>query len=82
MQRPPHSLRSWIPAGVGVLALLGLVSVPVEITLQLVEHPVVAPPRGATLLLVGSCLLLVWSGLGLRRLAAERTLSGRPTPGA
>jgi len=81
MQRPPHSLRSWAPASVGALALFGLVGVPVEITLRLVEHPVVAPPPVTTFLLVGSCLLLVWSGLGLRRLAGERALAQRPTPG-
>jgi hypothetical protein len=81
MQRPPHSLRSWAPAGVGAFALLGLVGVPVEITLRLVEHPVVAPPLVTTVLLVGSCLLLMWSGLGLRRLAGERALARRPTPG-
>jgi hypothetical protein len=82
MRRPLQPLTSWIPAGVGVLAMLALVSMPVEITLQFVEHPVVALPRVAALLLVGSGLLLVWSGLGLRRLAAARAAEQRPTPGA
>jgi hypothetical protein len=67
---------------VGLLALLAIVSLPVEFRVALVEHPVVAPPLLATLLLVGSCLLLVWSGFGLRRLEAERTLAQPPSPGA
>ena len=70
--------RAWV----GLLALLALVSLPVELRVGLVEQPVVAPPVGATLLLVGSCLLLVWSGLGLRRLEAERALAQPPTPSA
>jgi hypothetical protein len=48
----------------------------------LVEHPVMAPSPLVTLLNVGSCLLLVWSGLGLRRLEAARALAQRPSPGA
>jgi hypothetical protein len=67
---------------VGLLALLALVSLPVELAVGLVEHPVVAPAPLVTLLNVGSCLLLVGSGLGLRRLEAARALSHRPSPGA
>ncbi len=66
----------------GLLALLALVSLPVELAVGLVEHPVVAPSPLVTLLNVGSCLLLVWSGLGLRRLEATRALAQRPSPGA
>jgi hypothetical protein len=67
---------------VGLLALVALVSLPVELVVRLVEHPVVAPSPVVTLLTVGSCLLLVWSGLGLRRLEAARALAQRPSPGA
>ena len=69
-------------ASVGLLALLGCVGLPMELTLALSEHPVVPPPRGASILLVGSCLLLIWSGLGLRRLAAARALEQPPSPSA
>jgi len=82
MPPPPHPSTGWIRASVGLLALLGCVGVPIEITLGLTEHPVVPPPRGASLLLVGSCLLLIWSGLGLRRLAATRSLEQPPSPSA
>ncbi len=75
----PHA---WVPATVGLLALVALVSLPVELVVGLVEHPVVAPSPVVTLLNVGSCLLLVWSGLGLRRLEAARALAQRPSPGA
>jgi hypothetical protein len=63
-------------------ALLALVGVPVEFTIGLVEHPIVAPPHAASLLLIGSCLLLIGSGLGLRRLAIERGLGEHRSPGA
>ena len=81
MSHPSHALTGWTRGGVGLLALLACVGVPVEITLGVIEHPVVAPPPAATVLLVGSCLLLLWSGLGLRRLAAGRGLARTPTPG-
>ena len=64
-------------AGTGLLATLAMVSLPVDITVRLTEYPVIAPRPVVTLLTIGSCLLLVWSGLGLRRLEAER-LSRRP----
>jgi hypothetical protein len=81
MPHPSHVLADWLRAGVALLALLVCVGVPVEITLGVIDHPVVAPPPAATVLLVGSCLLLLWSGLGLRRLAAGRGLARTPTPG-
>jgi len=74
----PHA---WVPTTVGLLAVVALVSLPVELVVGLVEHPVVAPAPVVTLLNVGSCLLLVWSGLGLRRLEAARALAQRPSPG-
>jgi hypothetical protein len=76
-----HPLTGWIRASVGLLALLACVGLPVELTLHLVEEPVLPPPPAATMLLVGSCLLLVWSGLGLRRVAAGRGLEQPPTSG-
>jgi hypothetical protein len=46
------------------------------------RHPdVVAPTPLVTFLTIGSCLLLVWSGLGLRRLEAERESRRPPTLG-
>lgn len=71
----------WTRTGAGLLATLALVSLPIEVTIQLIEYPVVAPQPAVTLLTIGSCLLLVWSGLGLRRLGAARALTRRPTPG-
>ena len=81
MPHPSHALPGWTRAGVGLLALLACVGVPVEVTLGLAEYPVVPPPRAATVLLAGSCLLLLWSGWGLRRLATERGLAPTPTAG-
>lgn len=72
---------AWVPATVGLLALVALVSLPVELVVGLLVHPVVAPSPVVTLLNVGSGLLLVWSGLGLRRLEAARALAQRPSPG-
>ena len=80
----PHPTRAWngrIRAGIALLALLACLGVPVEITLAVAEHPVAPPPRAATGLLIGSCLLLLWSSCGLRRTAAERGLAQTPTPG-
>ena len=82
MQRPPSLLGAWGPAGVGALSLLTLVSLPAELAIGLVDQPVVAPMPVVTLLQVGSCSLLIWSGLGLRRLEAARALAERPAPGA
>jgi hypothetical protein len=82
MLPPSHPTSGWIRVSIGLLALLGCVGVPMEITLVLTEQPVVPPPRGASILLVGSCLLLIWSGLGLRRLAAARGLEQPPSPSA
>jgi hypothetical protein len=81
MPHPSHTLTGWTRAGVGLLALLACVGVPLEITLGLAEYPVVPPPRAATVLLAGSCMLLLWSGWGLRRLAAERGVAQTPTAG-
>ncbi|HEY7652775.1 MAG TPA: hypothetical protein VIG07_08140 [Methylomirabilota bacterium] len=82
MRGLPTGLYAWAPTTVGLLALLALVSLPVELAAGLMEHPVVAPSPVVTLLNVGSCLLLVWSGLGLRRLEAARARAQRPSPGA
>jgi hypothetical protein len=71
----------WTRTVAGLLATLAMVSLPVEITFRMVEQPVVAPRPEVTLLTIGSCLLLLWSGLGLRRLEAARVLSRRPTLG-
>jgi hypothetical protein len=81
MPHPSHALIGWTRVGIALLALLACVGVPLELTLGLDEHPVVPPPRAATVLLAGSCLLLLWSAWGLRRLAAERGLSQTPTAG-
>ncbi len=53
MPHPSHVLTGWARASVGLLALLACVGVPVEVTLRLAEHPVVPPPRAATVLLAG-----------------------------
>jgi hypothetical protein len=66
----------------GLLAGLALVSLPIEVTIGLAEHPVIAPTPGVSFLLIGSCLLLVGSGVGLRREEASRTDARRPTPSA
>jgi len=66
----------------GLLAGVTLVALPVEITIGLFEQPVIAPPPVASLLLLGSCLLLVGSGLGLRRQEAARSAARPPAPGA
>jgi len=77
-------MLKWRPSVItGLIAVLALVSVPVEITIGLVEHtPLVPPGRLASLLLIGSCLLLVGGGLGLRREEAARAGARRPTPSA
>jgi hypothetical protein len=73
----------WRASGVTALvAALGLVSLPIEVTVGLVEHPVVAPAPLVSLLLIGSCLLLVGGGLGLRRLEAARLAAQPPSPDA
>jgi hypothetical protein len=82
MLQPSPPSTGWIRASVGLLALLGCVGVPIEITLGLAEQPVVPPPPAVTILIVGSCLLLIWSGLGLRRLAAGDGLEQPPSPSA
>jgi hypothetical protein len=66
----------------GLIAGLALVSLPLEVTIGLAEHPVIAPTPGVSLLLIGSCLLLVGSGVGLRREEASRAGTRRPTPSA
>jgi hypothetical protein len=83
MRSAPTGPYAWVPRTVGLLALAAaLVSLPVDLVVGPAEHPVVAPAPVVTLLNVGSCLLLVWSGLGLRRLEAARALTRRPSPGA
>ena len=81
MRRLRGVLKGRASAVTGLVAVLALVSLPVEVTIGLVEHPVVAPAPVASLLLIGSCLLLVGSGLGLRRVEAARVGARRPTPG-
>ncbi|HEY7205353.1 MAG TPA: hypothetical protein VIA61_13695 [Methylomirabilota bacterium] len=71
----------WIRTGASLVATLALVSLPIEFTVRLAEYPVVAPPRLVTFLTIGSCMLLVFSGFGLRRLEAERVERERPTLG-
>jgi hypothetical protein len=80
MRRVQQALKGRASAITGFLAMLALVSLPVEVRIGFVEHPVVAPTPVVSLLLIGSCLLLVGSGLGLRRLEAARAGAGRPTP--
>ena len=77
----PSTVAGWIRTGIGLTAMLTMVGAPVELTVRLAEHPVVAPQPAVTFLTIGSCLLLVWSGLGLRRLEAERVARGRSTLG-
>ena len=81
MSWAPRTTAGWLRAGAGLVGTLTLVGLPVEFTVHLAEYPVVAPPRMVTFLIIGSCLLLVWSGLGLRRLEAERVSRERPTLG-
>ena len=81
MRRVQGMLKWRASAITGLIAGLALVSLPVEVTLRFVEHPVVAPAPVVSLLLIGSCLLLVGSGLGLRRLETARAGAQRPTPG-
>ena len=68
------------PLIMGLLAVLVLVILPVELRVGLAESPVVAPSRVVSLLTIGSCLLLIWSGVGLRRLEAARVLAQQQTP--
>lgn len=65
---------------VGALALLAALIVPLEVVVSL-DHPVVAPHPSVSLLLIGSCLLLVYSGCSLRREEAARALARRQMPG-
>ena len=74
-------LKGRAHAVTGFVAGLALVSVPVEVTIGFGEYPVVAPAPVVSLLLISSCLLLVGSGLGLRRLEAMRAAVRRPTGG-
>ncbi|HSE04922.1 MAG TPA: hypothetical protein VLK35_12280 [Methylomirabilota bacterium] len=82
MRWPRHAARGRASAVTTLLAVVTLVGLPVEITIGLFEHPVIAPPWAASLLLLGSCLLLLGSGIGLRRLEAARTAARPPAAGA
>jgi hypothetical protein len=77
----PRTVAGWIRAGIGLIATLTVVGAPIEVTVRLVDYPVVAPRPVVTFLTIGSCLLLVWSGLGLRRLEAERLSRRQSTLG-
>jgi len=81
MQRPRQALKRRASAVTGLAAVVALVGLPVEVTIGLAEQPVLPPPPVASLLLIASCLLLVGSGLGLRRLAAARLAVPPPVPG-
>lgn len=81
MRQLQRVLKGRASAVTGLVAVLALVSLPVKVTIGFVEHPVVAPAPVVSLLLIGSCLLLVGSGLGLRRLETVRARAPRPTPG-
>lgn len=81
MQRPQQALKRRASAVTGLAAVVTLVGLPVEVTIGLAEQPVLAPPLAASLLLIASCLLLVGSGLGLRRLATARSAVPPPVPG-
>ncbi|HMH75328.1 MAG TPA: hypothetical protein VK547_01835 [Candidatus Udaeobacter sp.] len=81
--RGVQGMLKWRASAItGLIAGLALVSLPVEVTIALAEHPVIAPTPGVSLLLIGSCLLLVGSGVGLRREEASRAGTRRPTPSA
>jgi hypothetical protein len=82
MRQVERMLRWRASAVTGLVAMVALVSLPVEVTIRLVEHPVVPPGPVASVLLIASCLLLVGSGLGLRREEAARAGARRPTPSA
>lgn len=82
MRHLPPALKRRASTVAGLLAVLALVGLPVEITIRLVEEPVIAPAPVASLLLLGSCLLLLGSGVGLRRLAAARAAAPPAEPGA
>lgn len=82
MQPLPPALKRRASTVTGLLAVLVLVGLPVEITIRLVEEPVTAPAPVAWLLLLGSCLLLLGSGVSLRRLAAARVAAPPAEPGA
>lgn len=82
MRWAPRARQRWASTVTGVLAVVALVSLPIEVAVHLTEHPVVAPAPVVSLLLVGSCLLLLGSGLGLRRLEGARLGAPRPTPSA
>ena len=82
MRQLQRVLKGRASAVTGLVAGLALVSLPVEVTIGFVEHPVVTPAPVVSLLLIGSCLLLVGSGVGLRREEASRAGTRRPTPSA
>jgi hypothetical protein len=82
MRRVQGMLKWRGSAITGLISGLALVSLPLEVTIGLAEHPVIAPTPGVSLLLIGSCLLLVGSGVGLRREEASRAGTRRPTPSA
>ena len=78
--QPTHPTSKRRASSVTALLAGGaLVGLPIEITIGLAEAPLLVP-RLAWLLLLGSCLLLVGSGLELRRLA--RLAARPPAPGA
>jgi hypothetical protein len=78
---PAPSTRRALATAAGLLAVAALVGIPVELSISLVDHPVIAPSPFASVLLLGSCLLLVRSGLELRRREAARSAARPPVSG-
>jgi hypothetical protein len=71
--------RTWargLRGSLAAAALIGAVVLPVEITLS-TDEAAPAPHPSFSLLLASSCLLLIGSGLTLRREEASRRLASR-----
>ena len=81
MQWAQQALKRRASAVTALVAGVMVVGLPIEITIRLSDQPLLVP-RLAWLLLFGSCLLLVGSGLELRRLEAARLAARPPAPDA
>ncbi len=76
--RPPRArLLARVALGLGVLS--AAVGLPVEIVVS--AAPILPVHPSVSLLLASSCLLLVGSGLSLRRAETARALARRQPPG-